>query len=90
MEFKYIMFNRVTYVLFSVGIEHITMRDALKKELGECKVTSAGFVQIMRGPEGQVTVECFGESNSLKIAAGERDARIIHTMATNAVGYGSR
>lgn len=90
MEFKYIMFNRVTYVLFSVGIEHITMRDALKKELGECKVTSAGFAQFLRGPDGQTIVKCFGESNSLKIPCDDRDSKIIHNMATNAMGFGSK
>jgi len=90
MEFKYIMFDKIKYVLFPPSIEHVQMRDALRKELGACNVTSAAFVQFTTRPDGELIVDCFGHSNSLGIGFGERDAKIIHNMAVNTVGFGAR
>jgi hypothetical protein len=88
MEFKYIMFDKIRYILFCMSIEHVQMRDALRKEIGECRVTGAGFAQIIMRSDGECQVKCYGRSESLDIGPGDRDAKIIHNIAANNIGYG--
>lgn len=86
MELKYIMIDKMKYVLFCHAIQHVQMRDALAKEFGACNVTSAGFVEISDG-----SVYCFGRSESLDIDSDPvRDAHIISRVAEGSCGMGSR
>lgn len=77
LEFKYIIIDRVKYVLFAHGIEHI---DEAKGR----NVTSAGFCRIGVDNVDKLFVECFGRSESLNIDSNpERDAKVIRKIAEN-------
>lgn len=79
MEFKYIIIDRVSPVIFTHGIEHIT-------EAAGRNVTSAGFVRFLS--DGMI--ECFGYSESLGIGSKrEKDARLIKIIGQNNKGLGA-
>jgi hypothetical protein len=75
LEFKYIIVDRVKYVLFAHGIEHID-------EANGRNVTSAGFCRIGVDNVGKLFIECFGRSESLNIDSNPvKDERIIMKVA---------
>ena len=75
-SFKYIIIDRVKYVLFAHGIEHID-------EANGRNVTSAGFCDIYVDENG-INIRCHGRSESLNIPSNPvRDAAIISKIASN-------
>jgi hypothetical protein len=67
---KYIIFDNCFPVIFSEGISHneVTVHGM--------KPTSAGFA-ILIGYGNYITVNCYGESVSLKLSHKEHDEEII-------------
>lgn len=78
MEFmKYVMFNETNAVIFDPILSH---KD-VARGIGHAgfKPTSAGFFQVTpdfpsKGGDYQIRVNCFGESETLKLKTNEKDA----------------
>lgn len=94
MRMKYIMvkFNHeysgevIAPILFPDVINHVDMMENMRHRPYRADLISAGFVEIY-AKDGENTVHCFGESESLSRepggrnkSRGEEDAAIIHMV----------
>lgn len=77
---KYIMFTSDSHgecpILFPDKIEHITVNMAMEKVNPGMNARSAGFIDILSS-ENKISVNCYGESKSLKIQSNHDDKKII-------------
>jgi len=72
---KYVILDEFMPVLFSSAILHSRMNNLDDN----CRVTSAGFVKVVRTSEG-FEVTCYGESQSLGLGPGPNDADLIRQL----------
>ena len=74
-DWKYIIFDRNTPVLFPASCTHSEIANALKHI---AKPTSAGRVAFGLTKDGKLSFKCYGQSESLDLRALDTDARWIN------------
>ena len=72
-KFKYVIIDDIAPRICSECEQH---RDLT----GQFKATSAGFGQINIDNEGKFSVQCWGESISLKLKVGPRDEMLLRHL----------
>jgi hypothetical protein len=59
-----------------VFFPHSLPHAAVATMLGGAKVISAGFLSLVTNPQGKISVNCYGRSQSLDLAARPEDAQL--------------
>jgi hypothetical protein len=77
-DWKYIVFEDGTPILFPAHVEHKAIATALSTSLG--KPASAGLVRINETVMSGVSVQVFGESMSLGLRMRPGDAWLIEKL----------
>lgn len=77
MRCKYIVWSASEYVLFPESMKH---SDVARRLFHSRKPESAGFVSFGINADREVSVVCYGESESLGLKSKPSDSKIIQFM----------